>query len=330
MKMFITGITGFVGGSLANYFSTLGYDVSGIGRKPLLPSHVSEKCNYQQADICKSLDPIEADIVIHAAALASDTASFKEVYKVNVEGTQNVLRAAKKAEHFIYISSSSVYHFLNHRMKENEAGANYEKLSGYGKSKFLSEKLVINDQEINKKSILRPRAIYGKYDQVLLPRLLKLVKGDKLLLPQHLSKKISLTHINNVAQAVELCITRQSAILEVFNVADDQVYDLYQILTTLLPLAAGKPLKIINIYEPLFNWFVAINNKIRLNRSINRFAALSLTSVAVLNIEEIIQKTAYNPLRNFDNSVTEIIDWIHKEEGWKYFSKSGIYSKHLS
>ncbi|MEO6328561.1 MAG: NAD(P)-dependent oxidoreductase [Ginsengibacter sp.] len=329
MKMFITGITGFVGGAVANYFCNLGYDVSGIGRKPALPSHISKKCNYTQADICKPLDPIEADIIIHAAALASDTASFKEVYKVNVQGTQNVLQAAK-AGHIVYISSSSVYHYLEHSMKETEAGQDYEKLSDYGKSKFLAEQLITKEPGRNKKTILRPRAIYGKYDQVLLPRLLKLVKGNNLLLPQHLSNKISLTHIDNIIHAVELCINNQTGCLEIFNVADKEVYDLHQILTTLLPLVVGKKLKEITIRASMFNLFVAINTKVKFNRSFNRFAASSLINTAVLNIDAITQQMNYDPLKNFNNSYAEIINWIHKEDGWKNFFNPNLYLKSMT
>ena len=325
--MFITGITGFVGSSVANYFSDLGYDVTGIGRKTSLPAHVSDKCKYIQADIGDTLDDIESDIVIHAAALASDTASFKEVYKPNVEGTQNVLVAAKNVKHFIYISSSSVYHFHQNSMKENEAGLRFNKLSNYGKSKFLSEQLIIKDTNKNKKTILRPRAIYGKYDQQLLPRLLKLVKGNKLLLPQHITKKISLTHIHNLIHAIDLCINKQSESLEIFNVADKEVYNLHQILTTLLPLVTGKPLQTVTIPASLFNLLVAVNNRIKFNRSFNSFAASSLINTAVLNIGEIMEKMNYDPLKNFDNSYTEIADWIHKEEGWKNFFETEVYIK---
>ena len=88
MKIFISGITGFVGGSLANYFVHAGHEVAGIGRKPALPSFVSSLCSYQPVDIVHPLEEINADIVIHAAALASDTISFGEAYGVNVRVTR--------------------------------------------------------------------------------------------------------------------------------------------------------------------------------------------------------------------------------------------------
>jgi nucleoside-diphosphate-sugar epimerase len=316
MKIFVTGITGFVGGSVANYFASLGHEVTGIGRSDRLPLHISNKCIYHQADISNPLPDIDADIVIHAAGLASDTAPLKELYTANVQGTQNVLDAAKRIKQFIYISSSSVYQFNKFPMMEIKAGSNVEELSNYGKSKLLAEKLLLGRNR-NKITILRPRAIYGRHDQSLLPRLIKLVKGNKLFLPAHLSKNISLTHIDNLIQAIELSIKNQILYYDVFNVADKEVYDLNQVLTTLLPLVTGKRLNTVKIPAWLFELFVALNNKLKLNRSFNRFAASSLTSEATMNIDKICDQLNYRPLKNFYNSYPEIGNWIHQEDGWK-------------
>ncbi|MEP6616266.1 MAG: NAD(P)-dependent oxidoreductase [Ginsengibacter sp.] len=329
MKIFVTGITGFVGGAIANHFATLGHEVTGLGRKDSLPPHVSSDCNYIQADISKPLEPIGADIVIHAAGLASDTASFKDLHLINSQGTFNVVSASKEVKHFVHISSSSVYHFKDFPMEEMDAGKCYEKLSEYGKSKFLAEQH-IQAARVNKKTILRPRAIYGIHDQSLLPRLLKLVKWNKLLLPQNLSKKISLTHIDNLIQAVKLCTDTQSKAMKIYNVADAEVYDLHNVLTILLPLAVGKPLQLVRIPAMIFNLFVALNNKLNLDRSFNLFAAASLTSTAVMSIEKIRHQMGYNPARNFSNSYPEIASWIHQEHGWKNIMDQPIYLNQIA
>ncbi len=317
MKIFVTGITGFVGGAIANYFASIGYEITGISRSGSLPPHISKKCSYIQADICLPLPDINADIVIHAAGLASHTASFKELFKVNVQGTKHVLAAAKNLSHFVYVSSSSVYNFTDHAMKENEAGANYIELSDYGKSKYLAEQYLLNRHNGFKISILRPRAIYGKHDHTLLPKMIRLIKGNKLFLPAHLSKKISLTHIDNFIQAIELCTLLQTDTCEVFNIADKEVYDLHQILTTLLPLVAERRLHTVTIPAILFDLFVAINSRVKLNPSLNRFAADSLTRTAVINTDKIRQELDYNPSKNFHNCYPEIAQWMHHEEGPK-------------
>ena len=329
MKIFVTGITGFVGGAVANHFADLGHTVYGIGRKAALPYYISNSCSYSTADICSPLRDIDADIIIHAAAVVSDTVSYKHACKVNVEGTANVLRAARNSEHFIYISSSSVYNFKDDGMIESEAGLEFNHLSVYGKSKWLAER-VINKIESNfKKTILRPRAIYGKSDHVLLPRLLKLVKGNKIFLPEHLSRQISLTHVNNLILAIELCINKQKEALEIFNVADKEVYDLNKVLTALLSAVTSKQLRTFIIPEVVFERLIAINEKLKLCPVLNRFAASSLTGTAVLDIEKISNTLGYFPIKNFLNSYIEIADWMHNDKDSKVKRKTPDGKLHL-
>jgi DNA-binding NtrC family response regulator len=68
------------------------------------------------------------------------------------------------------------------------------------------KQLVLENKSIPHKFILRPRAIYGINDRLILPRLLKLVKGNRILFPKHITDKISLTHISNFISAIDLCI----------------------------------------------------------------------------------------------------------------------------
>ena len=107
-----------------------------------------------------------------------------------------------------------------------------------------------------------------------------------------------------------------------FNVADNEVYNLRQILITLLPLVAGRPLHTATIPAWIFDLLVVFNNWIGLNRSFNRFAVASLTKTAMVNTDRIRHQMNYNPLKNFYNSYTEIGDWIRQEEGRKHFIQS--------
>ncbi len=321
MKIFITGVTGFVGGCAANYFIKRGHKVSGIGRKKNLPPHVLPACNYAMADITQPIKNIDADVVIHAAAVASDTASYFEMYQANVQGTENVLYASGAAKSFIHISSSSVYHFLDHPMKEDEAGLHVEQLFNYGKTKKQAEEKVFAAYGDFTKIILRPRAIYGQFDQNLLPRLLKLVKGNRLLQPTHLAKQISLTHIDNLLHAIEMSMNIYSSDARIYNVADELVYDLSDILLKLLPAVTGKHLRPFIIPQRALNAVCAINHQMSLGLPFNHFALSSLCYNAVLNIERMKEEMHFTPQKNFYNSYRDIINWIHHEEGWKYYFK---------
>jgi nucleoside-diphosphate-sugar epimerase len=323
MKIFITGVTGFVGSSVANHFISAGHTVQGIGRKAVLPPWVSSSCNYAPIDICNSVDDIDADILIHAAALASDNVSFEEAFHVNVKGTENVLLAAQRVKHFIYISSSSVYHYKKDKgMFEGDSGIDFDHLSPYGQTKWLAEEIISKSNTDFKKTILRPRAIYGKYDQLLLPRLFKLVRGNRIFLPAHLTKQISLTHISNLILAIELCISKQAAELAVFNVADAEAYDLNTVLPTLLSAVLSKSMHVLKIPVWLFDSLVVLNKKLKLSSALNPLAVSSLTQSGILNIHKITHSLGYTPVKNFYNSYGEIAEWINLEQGWKWFFKN--------
>jgi sterol-4alpha-carboxylate 3-dehydrogenase (decarboxylating) len=76
----------------------------------------SAKVSYHTCDITDGLalnelfQKLKPDVVIHTAAIIPDRTSNAVVYKVNVDGTRNLLEAAKNAEvkAFVYTSSSSV------------------------------------------------------------------------------------------------------------------------------------------------------------------------------------------------------------------------------
>lgn len=318
MKLVITGINGFVGGCMANYFISKGHEVTGIGRQNKLADFIDPKCQYIYADITKPIAELKADVFIHAAAFASDTAPYSALQKNNIQGTANVLNAAASANNFIQISTSSVYKFGEQPMKENEAGKQFEKLSPYGQTKFLAEKKVLEDNRIPFKHILRPRAIYGINDRLILPRLLKLVKGKKLVLPSHITSQISLTHIDNLITAAELCILSPQK-YAVFNVADDKIYYLEEVIKSLIKEVTSEDLNVKKISKPIWEFLININCIIPFNKDLSRFGSDQLTKPGMMDISAIKKEMHYQPKRIMETSCREIGDWIKKNGGWKAY-----------
>ncbi len=323
MKLFITGINGFIGGSLANHYVKQGHDICGIGRQDKLASFVSKDCKYIKGDISQTPPNISADVIIHCAALASDKASYEMLYLNNVRGTDNIIEASQDAGHFIYISSSSVYSFNERPMRENEAGAEMNLLSNYGKTKLLGEQLVLSKSKVYSKYILRPRAVYGINDRLLLPRLLKLVKGKKLILPAHTTSNISLTHISNLIQAVQLCINSKSGNSKTYNVSDAHPYALAEVLTPLLKAITQTDLKVIKIPTAVWEGLIKLNEWIGFNNNLTRFGSEQFTKRAILDIEAIKNEMNYCPEKNMLDSYDEISNWIKQLGGWeKYMQRN--------
>ena len=115
MKILVTGGAGFIGTHLVNKLVTKGDDVTvlddfSFGDK----KNKNSKANYITRDIRDNLDDLEHfDIIFHLAALARIQPSFKnpgETFDINVKGTYNICKLAKRVNaKVIYAGSSSFY-----------------------------------------------------------------------------------------------------------------------------------------------------------------------------------------------------------------------------
>lgn len=114
--IFVTGGTGFIGSYIIKNLIEKGYGVRAIRRSSKLPFYIPteilDKVQWIEGDV---LDVVSlndamkgADSVIHSAAIVSfSKKERKEMYRVNVEGTANVVNIAieNNIKRFLHISS---------------------------------------------------------------------------------------------------------------------------------------------------------------------------------------------------------------------------------
>ena len=121
MKYVVTGGAGFIGSNIVKKLVVRGDNVTVIdnlntGKEENLTS-VRDKITFLKDSILNTnlleKEMREIDGVFHQAALASVQDSFskpEEYHDVNVNGTENILKLAKKNNFkVVYASSSSVY-----------------------------------------------------------------------------------------------------------------------------------------------------------------------------------------------------------------------------
>ncbi len=113
MRAFVTGATGFIGGRVARRLATEGHEVTALVRTPSKAGALADLgVDLHPGDIT---DPagVEAgvkdhDVVFHLAAwIALGARDRDRMHRINVEGTENVLRAAAEADvaGIVYCSS---------------------------------------------------------------------------------------------------------------------------------------------------------------------------------------------------------------------------------
>ncbi len=122
MKVLVTGGAGFIGSHLVGALIELNFEVTVLDNfstgRPENLAHVINKIRLVECDISKSgewsKELKSVNWVFHLAALADIVPSIQnpdEYFRSNVDGTFNLLQAAKFAEvkRFVYAASSSCY-----------------------------------------------------------------------------------------------------------------------------------------------------------------------------------------------------------------------------
>ena len=151
MNIFITGVAGFLGANLADYYINKGYKVSGcdnlIGGDL---SNVDRRVIFYKADcenFLKMKDIIQgSDIVIHSAAYAHEglsNVSPNIICSNIVSGSTAVFSAAisNKVKRIVFCSSMARYGNIKQPFKEDD---NPNPVDPYGISKLAAEKILIN------------------------------------------------------------------------------------------------------------------------------------------------------------------------------------------
>lgn len=129
MKVLVTGATGFLGRCLMREIRSSGVDSLGIGKSD---------CDLTDLDATMTfVDRYSPTHVIHAAAytnVAGAEIDYKAAHKINVEATENLVKAIKPDCHLTYISTDAVYSGQGPHHTTNAAPA-----SQYGLTKYLGE-----------------------------------------------------------------------------------------------------------------------------------------------------------------------------------------------
>lgn len=151
MKVLVTGATGFIGSYLCRYLLERGFDVRALKRKTSdlsLLGDCQTKIEWIEGDVLDvdslniAMDGVKK--VYHSAAVVSySKRNEKSLFKVNVEGTANVVNTAidLKIEKLLHISSVAALGKAksDEILKESQQWEENKNNSPYGLSKHMAE-----------------------------------------------------------------------------------------------------------------------------------------------------------------------------------------------
>lgn len=262
----ITGGAGFIGSHIAEELVKGGAEVLVIddlsaGKMENI-SHLSDEANFKfiRGDIRDKKLLLEilkdVDVIFHEAALTYVGESIdlpKRYHDVNVNGTLNLLEAARRTEvkRIVFASSSSVYEDISGLLTENTP-ANPQ--SPYALTKFIAEKYCLLYNEIYgiETSILRYFNVYGLrqrptgvYAEVI-PKFIWRVKRG---LPPEIygdgEQTREFVHVKDVVQANILAATNSAAIGEIFNIGSGKATTINSLAFTMMQLLRRNGIKLL-------------------------------------------------------------------------------------
>jgi UDP-glucose 4-epimerase len=255
MHIFITGIAGFLGSNLAEYYLKKNFKVSGcdnlIGGS--LDNIDQDKIKFFKAD-CEDFDTMkkiikDVDILCHSAAYAHEgLSSFSPVLisNNNVTGSVSVFTAAiiNKVKRIVYCSSMARYGNIKIPFREDDE---LKPVDPYGVSKVAAENIlkILSKTHNIEYNIAVPHNIIGprqKYDDpyrnvvsiminLMLQKRNPIIYGDG-------NQKRTFSDIDDCIYCLDKLLTDPNVVSQVINIGPDEelvsINELYHLLSNKL------------------------------------------------------------------------------------------------
>lgn len=211
LRVLVTGTSGMLGRAVAQRLQDAGHHVRSLQRRAVQDPWESVQGSVTDAGVLsRAVDGMDA--VIHLAAKVSFTGPWSEFQSTNIEGTRELLAAARQqgVRDFVFVSSPSVAHFGSSIVGAAAGAADPERARGfYAQSKAAAEQLALAaDSADFRVTAIRPHVVWGPGDTQLVERVVERARAGRLPLLDGGRALIDTTYVDNAAEAIVHGLTR--------------------------------------------------------------------------------------------------------------------------
>ena len=314
-KVFLTGANGFIARSVATKYREMGAEVCGIDFTAAPDWGVVSGDILQPENWKETL--AGSDLVIHCAALVSNTCTMEDAWRVNVRGTKLVVDASIAAgvDLFVQVSSGAVYGFtytdlmtedapllpINHPYVDTKIASEHVVLAAHGSGKINC-------------TIVRPTDIYGPGSRpwVVLP--IEMLKAGKFLLPAYGRGIFSPLYIDDLVDGIILASGHEKGKGQIFNLGGNELPTCSEYFIRLARLV-GKD-KVTCIATPIANSLTDLLGGIsRLTgkpSELGKNTMMMLARKNGLSIEKAKNLIGYAPKIDLDEGLVRVEAWLRE------------------
>jgi len=328
MNILVTGATGFLGNRIVQALLLKGEvkNILATGRKinTYNKAILSPKVKYQLGDLTdkpfvQSLFQDSIDIVINCASLSSPWGTYDAFYKANCNTQSNLIELSEQAKikRFIYISSPSIYFDFKNSTAINETTPLPEKLvNNYAITKVEAEKMIA-DSDLEY-VILRPRALVGAGDTVIMPRMIRSYEEGKLKIIGTGENEVDLTSVSNFVDAIWLAITTETSNCNTdYNITNGKPVRLWDAINYMLEklgyakitkkMSASILYKIAYLMELKSKYITKKREPV-----LTRYSVGILANSVWFDISKAKNKLRYIPKQSTLEAMDEFLEWHSK------------------
>ncbi|MDW8084197.1 MAG: NAD-dependent epimerase/dehydratase family protein [Candidatus Caldarchaeum sp.] len=298
MKILVTGSQGFVGRHLTEYLRTNEYEVVAAdladGGDLKLDVTVFQ-------DVLTAVEKTGVDAVVHLAAVADIPESIKDPHKcfsVNVGGTLSVLEACRRTNvKRVVVFSSANYYGAPVKVPVTEDDPPSPR-TPYDYSKVALENIVWSYYRNHDVPVvvLRPWKAFGEYEppNKMVPRFVQsCLTNAPIPLFNGGADVTDPYHVENLCQAVELCLTKQDAVGEAFNVGTGNAVSVRQLAEIIKKMT---------------------NSSSELQLLPPRTPAEATPMKSIPSIAKLKQKLGYNPRTSLEQGLQKVINFYRSKQ----------------
>jgi nucleoside-diphosphate-sugar epimerase len=255
----VTGAAGWLGQNLVRALAPAREEVRCLVRDrddaPLLenvgPSVAAMVGDIRDpAAMDRLFDGVRAPTVFHAAGVIHPSRGVRELFDVNVGGTQLVLDRSRRAgaTRFIHVSSNSPFGANTTATDRFTEESPYNPYLGYGKSKLEAEQLVqlSHDRGDLATVIVRPPWFYGPFQPPRQTRFFAAVRRGRFPLPGRGTNRRSLVFTGNLVHGLLRAEVAAAAPGHAYWIADAEPHPLREVLDTVRRALEAEGLPVVH------------------------------------------------------------------------------------